>query len=121
VEARRVSGSEDGRYGLVFRYADGDYYFVRIRDDQHFRLSLWYEDEWTTVIDWTETSTIRPGQVNRLTVIAEGTHFTFYVNDQYAGEADDSRLSSGGVGVAIELGAGDAAVFEFDNFEVRAP
>jgi serine/threonine protein kinase len=121
MEARRVSGSERGRYGLVFRYADRDYYWVKIGDDQNFRLDLRYEDEWTTLIGWTETSAIRPGQVNRLTVIAEGTHFTFYVNDQYVGEADDSRLSIGRVGVAVEIYAGDAAVFEFDNFEVRAP
>jgi serine/threonine protein kinase len=121
VEARRVSGSEDGRYGLVFRYADGDYYLFRIRDDQHFQLLLWYEDEWMALIGWTETSTIRPGQVNRLTVIAEGTRFTFYVNDQLVGEADDSRLSSGRVGVSIALDTDDAAILEFDNFEVRAP
>ena len=74
------------------------------------------------MIDWTETTTIRPGETNRLTVLAEGSHYTFYINDQYVGEADEDRLSQGEAGVAIELReAGDAAVFEFDNFEVRAP
>jgi hypothetical protein len=121
VEARRVSGSEDGRYGLVFRSVDGHCYLFEIVDYQYFRLRLWYEDEWTLLSDWTGTSAIRPGQVNRLTVIAKGTHFTFYVNDQHVGETDDGRLSSGRVGVAIALKADGAAVFEFDNFEVRAP
>ena len=37
-------------------------------------------------------------------------------------EADDDRLSQGQVGVTIELlDADDSGVFEFDNFEVRAP
>jgi tRNA A-37 threonylcarbamoyl transferase component Bud32 len=123
VEAKRVSGPEDGQYGLNFRRVDSDNSYVfRIIDDQYFRLDLRYEGEWITLIDWSETSAIRPGQVNRLTVIAKGTHFTFYVNDQYVGDADDSRLSSGQVGVAIGLhNAGDAAIFEFDNFELRAP
>jgi len=69
-----------------------------------------------------EAAAIRPGGTNRLTVLAEGSHFAFYINEQYVGEADDDRLSRGQLGLAIELAdAGDTAVFEFDNFEMRAP
>ena len=64
----------------------------------------------------------RPGEANRLTVIGRGSHFTFYINDQYVAEAEDDRLTAGDVGVAVELlDDGDSAVFEFDDFEVRAP
>jgi len=123
VEARRVSGVEDGQYGVIFRRADSDNYgLFKIEDSQYFKFSLRYEGEWYTVIDWTETTAIRPGETNRLTVLAEGFHYTFYINDQYVGEANEDRLSQGEAGVAIELlDAGDTAVFEFDNFEVRAP
>jgi hypothetical protein len=123
VEARRVSGVMDGQYGVIFRRADRDNYgLFKIEDSQYFRFSVRHEGEWDTVIDWTEASAIRPGEVNRLAVIAEGSHFTFYINDEYVGEADDDRLTRGQSGLAIELlDAGDAAIFEFDNFEVRAP
>jgi RsiW-degrading membrane proteinase PrsW (M82 family)/tetratricopeptide (TPR) repeat protein len=121
VEARKLNGPENSAYGLIFRQRDGDYYFFRIRDDQRFRLALRYEGQWETVIDWTKTSAIRPNEVNRLTVLAEGSHFLFYINGHYAGEADDKRLSSGTTSVAIELDAGDEAIFEFDNFELRSP
>jgi hypothetical protein len=123
AEARRVSGVEDGQYGVILRRADRDNYgLFKIEDSQYFKFSVRYEGEWETVIDWTEASAIRPGEVNRLTVIAEGSHFTFYINDEYVGEADDDRLTRGQSGLAIELlDAGDAATFEFDNFEVRAP
>jgi tRNA A-37 threonylcarbamoyl transferase component Bud32 len=123
AEARRVSGVEDGQYGVIFRRADRDNYgLFKIEDSQYFKVSLQYEGEWDTVIDWTKSSTIRPDGVNRLTVVGRGSHLTFYINDEYVGEADESRLSGGKTGVAIELvAADDSAVFEFDNFEVRAP
>ena len=123
AEARRVSGVEDGQYGVILRRADRDNYgLFKIEDSQYFKFSVRHEGEWETVIDWAEASAIRPGEVNRLTVIAEGSHFTFYINDEYVGEADDDRLTRGQSGLAIELlDAGDAATFEFDNFEVRAP
>ncbi len=123
VQVRRVSGADDAQYGVIFSRADRDNYgLFKIRDSQHFKFSLRHEGEWDTVIDWAETTAVRPGDTNRLTVVAEGSHLTFYVNDQFVGEADEERLSAGKIGLAIELAeAGDSAVFEFDNFEIRAP
>ena len=123
VNAQRVSGVTDGQYGVIFRRADRDNYgLFKIEDSQYFKFSVRSEGEWETVIDWTETSAIRPVGVNRLMVVGEGSHFTFYINDEYVGEVDEDRLPSGTMGLAIELlDAKDAAVFEFDDFEVRAP
>jgi hypothetical protein len=123
VKARRVSGVEDAQYGVIFRRADKENYgLFKIEDAQYFKFSIRHEGEWYTVIDWTESSTIRPGEANRLTVIGVGSHFTFYINDQYVSEADEDRLSQGDAGLAIELlDTDDAAIFEFDDFEVRAP
>ncbi len=123
VEIRRTSGVENGQYGLVFRKADADNYAIfKIQDNQSFKVSFRHEGEWSTVIDWTETSAVRPDKVNRVTIIAQGEHYTFYVNDQLVGEAQDDRLSQGKAGIMIELvGAGDTAIFEFDNLEIRAP
>ncbi len=68
------------------------------------------------------SSAIRPGQVNHLTVVAQGAHLSFFVNGQLVAQHDDSGLKSGSVGPVVELfHSGDHAVFEFDNFEVRAP
>jgi serine/threonine-protein kinase len=123
VEIRRVSGVDTGQYGMVFRKIDEDNYALfKIQDSQLFKFSLKHEGEWDTVIDWTETSAVFPGKVNRVTILAQDTHYTFYVNDIYVGEAEDDRLSQGKVGLVIELvEVGDTAVFEFDNLEIRAP
>ncbi|MCP4544374.1 MAG: serine/threonine protein kinase [Chloroflexi bacterium] len=123
VKARRISGVENGQYGLIFRKSDKDNYAIfKLQDDSSFKFSLRHEGEWDTVIDWTETSAARPNKVNRVTVIAQGASYTFYVNDQYVGEAQDDRLSQGQAGMVIELvEAKDTAIFEFDNLEMRAP
>jgi len=123
VNAQRVSGVTDGQYGVIFRRADRDNYgLFKIEDSQYYKFSVRSEGEWDTVIDWTETSAIRPVGVNRLAVIGEGSNFSFYINDEFVGEIDEGRLSSGTMGLAIELlDAKDAAVFEFDDLEVRAP
>jgi hypothetical protein len=123
VNAQRISGVADGQYGVIFRRADRDNYgLFKIEDSQYYKFSVRYQGEWETVIDWTETSAIRPVGVNRLAVVGEGSHFSFYINDEYVGEVDEDRLPSGTMGLAIELlDAKDAAVFEFDDLEVRAP
>ncbi len=123
TEARQVNGVETAQYGVIFRRVDSDNYgLFKIEDSQYFKFSIRHEGEWYTIIDWTKTSAIRPGEWNRLTVLGEGDHFTFYINDQYVDETDESRLSRGQVGIALELlDEGDTALFEFDNFELRAP
>ena len=125
VEAQRISGSEGSEitgYGVVFRWVDFDnYYLFRIGDDQEFNFFLLENGERSTLIDWTSSSAIRPGEVNRLTVTAAGSHFVLSINDQIVGEADNGRLPSGIVGLVTRLYAGTESVFEFDNLELRAP
>jgi hypothetical protein len=122
VDAQQIVGPTSADYGLVFRWQRGNYYYFEINESGQFSLSLYYFEKWETLVSWTSASAIRPGEVNRLAVGAEGSHFTFYVNGESVGEADDSRLPGGTVGVAVELSqAGDQAVFQFDNFEWRAP
>jgi hypothetical protein len=65
----------------------------------------------------TLTSAIHPGEVNQLAVRGEGSHFEFFINGEFVGEADDSEFSSGIAGLVLGfLNVGDKGVFEFDNF-----
>lgn len=123
VEAKQVSGPESSSYGIVFRMVDdANYYVFLISDNGQFGLSLLHNNQWKTLIDWTRTSAIQPGKVNRLTVSAEGSYFVFFISDQFVSEMSDSQLSRGIAGVVVELyNANDAAIFEFDNFELRTP
>ena len=73
-------------------------------------------------MDWTKTDLIEQGEANKITVIGEGSHFTFFINDQYVMEVEDDTISEGTAALAVELSdSDDHAIFEFDNFDLRTP
>ncbi len=122
TEIQRTSGSDQSDYGLVFREdTDGNLYYFGI-DDENFFVLLNYDGAWSDMIATTRSSAILSGQANRLTVIAEGSHFVFFINDQYVAELTDDHIQTGTTALAAELYDADLqATFEFDNFELRAP
>lgn len=123
VDGRQRDGDvSNADYGLIFRFVDEDnFYFFAISDDQHMMVELLQDNEWITFIDWKETSLVRPGQVNRLAILAQGTHYEFYINGEPAGELDDDRLSGGTAGLGVDVWTVEGATFEFDNFQVYQP
>ncbi|MGC9397104.1 MAG: serine/threonine-protein kinase [Anaerolineae bacterium] len=121
VEARRVSGPLDASYGVVFRHDGGSYYLFSIRDDGFFNLNLWHNFTWNAVIDWTGTLAIRPGEVNQLAVLAEGTQFTLSINGTTVGQAEDAQLAAGEMGLSVVFITPGDAVFTFDDFAVYTP
>ena len=121
VRGRVVSGPATARYGLIFRVetATRNDYFFSIADNGTLRVDL-YQSGWTNLLD-IKSSAIRSGQANQLAVVAQGSHFVLFINDQQVAALDNSQLSSGAAGVAFQLDAGTQGVFDFDNFELRTP
>lgn len=124
VEARQISGTVNADLGLVFHWADEDYYYFQISPaTQKFALNLYVNGAWQTLVDWTTSAEVKPlGEATRLAVTVEGQAITLYLNGQRVGQAANARVPSGAVGVAAQLYyGGEAARFDFDNFEWRAP
>jgi len=122
VEAQKTEGTRSSDYGLIFREdTRGNFYYFGINDDSFF-VSLNYNNKWIYIIDWISSSAITPTTPNRLTVTANGSHFTFLINDQLVANATDTRIPRGTTGLAIQIHQSDRqATFEFDNFELREP
>ena len=123
VEMRQATGDKDGSYGIAFRSnAEGTYYFGAI-DDGHFVVSSYDSAQgiWSALISETETSAVVPGEPNKLTIHAEGSHFTFLINDQIVAELENDQFAEGVFGLVTGLPdmAGET-VFVFDNIELRA-
>ena len=123
VDAQHLSGTSNVQYGISFRIQDANnHYLFLVRDDQFFGLFRHYNGEWAALIGWSAAPAIRPGGVNRITVIGQGSHFDFFVNSQYVADYNDNSIPSGKIGVALQLvQANDSAVLKFDNFEERTP
>ena len=122
VDVQRETGPVTAAYGVILRLSDGDYYQFSVRDDGYYQFSLWYGYAWQPIIDWTSTDLVVPGEPNRLTAIAEADRFEFYINDEFADKATDTRLPRGEAGLSISTAATDGdAVFVFDDFELWRP
>jgi len=122
VEIQQTDGPDTGDYGIIFREDDNsNFYYFGINEQGQYVLYL-YNKEWSTLIDLTQSDLIQPGKTNRITVLGEGSHFTFFINDQYLTEIMDDSIPQGITGLAVELaGKNDHGVFEFDNLDIRAP
>lgn len=122
VEITQIDGPDTADFGVLFREdEDSNFYYFAISQQGLYTFYIYFEG-WDTLIDWTDTTLILPNAPNRITVIGEGSHFTFFINDQYLTEFTDDQIPEGLTSLAIELDdEGDQAVFEFDNFELRTP
>jgi hypothetical protein len=114
----------DADAGMVFRYSDTDqtwYYFSLNNQGQYY--FGWYDgSSWDQLIPETSTSAFHAGQTNQLAVGASGAQFILLINGQMVDEFVNNSLSSGSVGVGINLPqAGERAKVQFSKLRVLAP
>jgi hypothetical protein len=120
VEAEVSSEAEGAQYGVVFRDNRKDYYVFLITDNHEFSVLMFKNGFWQILLEPVATSNLIADGVNRLTVVGQGTHFDFYINNVHVADLDDDALTIGQTGLAVGLQrADDTGTFEFDNFEVR--
>ncbi|MFC1878899.1 protein kinase [Chloroflexota bacterium] len=123
ADLEQTSGPADGEQGLMFRHEDDkSYYIFQINNAQQYAIYYYDSSEWEALVEWTDSPTLLYGQPNRLVVIAQGSQFLFYINNQYILELIDSRNSSGKIGFMVSLSnADERATWEFSDFELRSP
>lgn len=120
VEGAMPSGPARHFYGMVLRVADAKYYKFRLRNDRYATLErLDVED--TALVREMVVPAIKPGQANRLGVLARGNRFDLFINDEWVAQVEDDGLKQGQIGIMFGVDDFAPAVFEFDNFEIRAP
>lgn len=121
ADVQQTKGPDDVQYGLAFRAVDEDnFYFFSITNEGQYLVQARFKGIWSRRIAPTSSSAIRPGQVNRLAVIAEGSEFLFFINDTFVASLHDERFASGRPGVGVDVASSpEAAEFIFDNLEVH--
>jgi hypothetical protein len=93
---------------------DGYFEFSRRNDES--------DNAWTTITDWVESAAIQEGaSENRLRIEAEGSRFSFYINDQLVAEADDPTYRSGSIGLDAGSFSEGGVEVAFDNLMVTEP
>ena len=108
---------------MIFREKDdGEYYLFEINEQGQFAVFLHYQEKWESLLDWQYSPEIKTGQENRLEVIAQGSEFHFYINNQFVASLVNEHLVAGKAGLLIGLSySEEEAGWEFDDFELRSP
>jgi len=117
------SASASG-YGIIFRYEDGDNYYVFAVDGEG-RYSLWRRlpGRWQELRNadeqWTPNPAVNPsGEANRLRIEFDGTLLSGYINDQLVVQLQDDSLRSGAVGIYVASTRDANTIVTVDSYEV---
>jgi branched-chain amino acid transport system substrate-binding protein len=123
VDARQVSGSGYGSYGLDCRYQDQDnFYELAIRTDGYYRILMRQGGEYRILKEWTATNAIYQGQAsNHLTAICEGDRLALWVNGEFVTEVFDDSLSEGSIALVASPFEKPNVLVAFDNLRVSVP
>jgi hypothetical protein len=86
VRTKLISGDNDNRYGVIFRWRDFDnYYIFEISGDGYYRLTKVEDGAAEPITVWTPSEIVYQGQaVNEIQIIGKGDRFTFRINQQIA-------------------------------------
>ena len=111
--------------GVRFRHDVGNFYTFMVQNALHYDFAVTQNGKWKPIISWEEgvaPDLMVAGQRTTLEVIAQGSHFNFYINDRLVDQADNSQLAEGWPGLEMEFGeAVDNCTVDFNYFEVRTP
>jgi hypothetical protein len=110
-------------YDLIFRETDNGFYVFSVDPiNKLFWIGLSKNDDWVTLVDWTESDIININRSNWLGVSGNGANiFKFYINGKEVANMQNSEILVGNVGIGVTMDAGETAIIEFDNFILRTP
>lgn len=121
VQVAQISGDTSQFYGVGLRMdvKAGNQYAFFIDSNSEWAFAKSDHDNFSTLIEPKTNPAIHGGlnTVNTLKVVAQGTHFTLFVNDTQVGAYDDSSFASG---VCAIEGAQNSEVV-FTNFKLTRP
>jgi len=123
VLTEKLSGPNNGSYGVICRYTPNNFYLFEIDGDGYYVISKLKDNNWIILLDWQAApDVINPGNAaNQFRVSCVGNTLTMYVNDQKLAEIFDSDFSSGDVGLSASSYDKAGVEVIFDNFQVLDP
>jgi hypothetical protein len=142
VEVQIIAGPSDAEIGIFFRKVGTRYYIFYLGNRGYYGVALHNYGGWTPLDrgyysvstpdqDWQKSDIILTPtpyedygheEKVRLSLVAQGSHFYFYVNDDFLTEVENDVSSRGQMGLMISMNdIGDKGEFLFDNLEIRTP
>lgn len=107
--------------GIVFRMSDNEtFMFVGISDTGYARLDCLLNGEPQALTGWVECPWLEGNLVN-IILIARGTHYSVFLNGQFALEAEDDTVRDGNLAVALQVYAASTPItVRFTNMTMES-
>jgi hypothetical protein len=126
VDAHKIGGDDDNEFGIVCRHADpGNFYAAVISSDGFYGFYRRVDGgsfEGIGTGQFEQSSAINLGsESNHIRLDCVGSTLTLYANGTLLGEASDSTISSGDVGLYAGTFEVTGTDILFDNFVARQP
>jgi Flp pilus assembly protein TadD len=122
LESRLVPGASNGKSsgGFVLRRAgDLNYYYFLVSPEGRFRFDVVFNGTPRILIGWTECAPAFEGF--DLRIVARGSYFCFFLNQQWIGEVDDDTIDAGGISPAAQnYKEQDTASFQFSDLAIES-
>lgn len=124
TDAQRTVGPTSFGYGIYARLSADrqNAYLFYVTDDRDAVLLSLIDGKTIQLAHLSQVIAIKPGEVNRLGIVAQGSHLEAFVNDQLVTSIDDTRHKEGNAGFWVgNVDPGTQGVVEFSNLQVRTP
>lgn len=125
VDALKVEGPDDNRFGILCRYQDPlNFYFFLISSDGYAGIGQRQDGHATLLTgdSMLPREAVLQGSVsNHLRADCVGSQLTLYVNGIRVAEAGASAWARGDVGLTAGSGSQPGVIVTFDNFSVLQP
>jgi hypothetical protein len=121
VEAARVSGPQNGYYGLVCRYQDdGNYYAAVVSSDGFYGVARIQGGMLTFISPAPAANTaVKTGfTVNRIEMTCHSNSLSLFVNGNKLVQVKDTTFTEGFIGLVAGTGSIPGLEVKFDNFTV---
>jgi hypothetical protein len=123
ADARYVTGPLENEYGLLLRSPENEdgFYVFLISSNGRYAVQKYENSDWTDLVEWTTSPAVRTGKsTNHLRVACQGSKMRFFVNAAPVAEVDNSRYSSGNIGILASSEDKGGVAVAFDNVRVSA-
>ncbi|MDK2980241.1 MAG: hypothetical protein PWQ55_588 [Chloroflexota bacterium] len=113
---------QSASWGVAFRASENmDSFFVfSIYNDGTYAFEIYENNNWIALISKRVYDGIQPGEPNKLTVVAEGGDFTFYINDVLVNIFSGGLLEDSGIQLLVSANEGASVVYTFDDIVLQS-
>jgi len=122
VDARVVSPTGAGEYGLICRYVDNNnFYGFEVSESGYFTIWKELEGEYVSLYDWEASDAILQNEGMTIHAACVDNHLLIGVNGKVLADVIDDSFSTGKVGLLAGTRDQGGLKVAFDNFVVQKP